>query len=65
MSMIGLPIEVVEEYERMYWENPNIILEAIEEEPPHSVYYIYQKLVTSRKVQRRLKLIKKYLKYLH
>ena len=65
MSMIGLPIEVVEEYEMEFWRNPDIILEAIEEEPPHSVYYIYQKFVRSRKVQRRLKTIRETLKYLH
>lgn len=62
---MSMPIEAIEEYERMFWENPDIIFEMNGEEPPHSVYYIYQKLVTSRKVQRRLKLIRKYLKHLH
>lgn len=65
MSMIGLPIEVVEEYEIEFWRNPDIILETMTEEPPHSAYYIYQKFVSQRKVQRRLKTIREALKFLH
>jgi len=60
-----MSMEVVEEFEREFWNDPDIIFKMSEEEPPYNLYYIYQKLVTSRKIQRRLKLIRKYLKYLH